>query len=57
MKSYKIVEDEDEDEDKDKDEDEELNDLAENDDVLTTHIGMVYLLKNYLKREMNNAKD
>ena len=40
MKSYKI--------DKDEDEDEELIELAEDDDVLTTHMGMIDLLKNNL---------
>ena len=49
MKSYKVVEDE--------DEDEELIEPAENDDVLTTHMGMVDLLKNNLKRKINNTKD
>ena len=51
LKSYKVVEDEDE------DEDEELIEPAENDDVLTTHMGMANLLKNKLKRKMNNTKD
>ena len=51
MKSYKVVEDE------DWDEDEELIKPAENDDVLTTHMGMVDLLKNNLKRKINNIKD
>ena len=47
MKSYKVVEDE----------DEELIEPAENDDVLTTHMGMADLLKNNLKRKINNTKD
>ena len=51
MKSYKVVEVEDE------DEDEELIEKAENDDVLTTHMGMAYLLKNNIKRKINNTKD
>ena len=45
MKSYKVVEDE------------ELIEPAENDDVLTTHMGMADLLKNNLKRKINNTKD
>ena len=49
MKSYKI--------DEDQDEDEELIEPAENDDVLTTHMGMVDSLKNNLKRKINNTKD
>ena len=49
MKSYKVVEGE--------GDDEELIEPAENDDVLTTHIGMANLLKNKLKRKMNNTKD
>ena len=44
MKSYKI------------DEDEELIEPAENGDVLTTHIGMVDLLKNNHKWKINNTK-
>ena len=44
LKSYKI-------------EDEELIEPAEDDDVLTTHMGMVDLLKNNLKRKINNTKD
>ena len=51
LKSYKVVEDEDE------DEDEELIEPAENDDLLTMHMGMVDLLKNNLKRKINNTKD
>ena len=47
MKSYKAVEDE----------DKELIEPAENDDVLTTHMEMVDLLKNNIKRKINNTKD
>ena len=47
MESYNIVEDE----------DEELIEPAEDDDVLTTHTGMTDLLKNNLKRKINNTKD
>ena len=46
LKSYKIVEDEDKDEDEG--EDEELIEPADDDDVLTTHMGMVNLLKKIL---------
>ena len=49
MKSYKIVEDE--------DEDEELIEAAVDDDVMTTYMGMVDLLKNNLKRNINKTKD
>ena len=49
MKSYKVVEGE--------GEDEELIEPAENDDVLTTHMGMANLLKNKLKLKINNTKD
>ena len=51
MKSYKVVEN------KDEGEDEEPIEPAENDDVLTTHMGMADLLKNNLKRKINNTKD
>ena len=47
LKSYKI----------DENEDEELIEPVEDDDVLTTHMGIVDLLKNKLKRKMNNTKD
>ena len=53
MKSYKVVENKDEGED----EDEEPIEPAENDDVLTTHMGMADLLKNNLKQKINNTKD
>ena len=47
MKSYYFFEDE----------DEELIKPAKDDDILTTHMGMVDLLKNTLKRKINNTKD
>ena len=47
MKSYKI----------DEDEYEELFEPTEDDDVLTTHMGMADLLKNNFKRMINNTKD
>ena len=49
MKSYKVVED--------VDEDEELIEPAEDDDILTTHMEMEDLLKNNLRRKINNTKD
>ena len=49
MKSWTIVEDE--------DEDEELIEPTENDDVLTTHMGMVDLFNNNLKHKINDTKD
>ena len=47
MKSYKI----------DEDEDEELIETAEDDNVLTMHMGMEDLLKNNVIRKINNTKD
>ena len=52
MKSYKVVEDEDEDED----ENEELIEPAENDDVLTTHMGMADLLEIILNGRLTILK-
>ena len=39
------------------DEDDELIEPAEDDDVLTTHMGMTDLLKHNLKRKITNTKD
>ena len=47
MKSYKI----------DEDEDEELIETAGDDDVLTSLMGMVDLLKNSLEYKISNTKD
>ena len=47
LKSHKI----------DEDEDKELIEPAEDDEVLIKHMGMADLLKNNLKRKINNTKD